>query len=211
MTQQQQKQQPNIVTYLFNISKEYYLGLNAKDEEKLDENLANIKNDLDNLKKILKPIFSQIQNPIYYLLEEIKTNKDTSLNVYILFINYILNEINLLINTRVKEFYGKTIEDNPEYVEFIESSKINKYIKGTYDYTELFKEKDIKTEYLFSLFEDILYKTIKPYLKKKIEERAAEAAAEEAIEAALTPKERALRKEQREREKEAAQEAAAIA
>ena len=224
MTQQQQKQQPNIVTYLFNISNQYDLGLNAIDDKNLDENLANIKNDLDNLKKILEPIFNQIQNPIYYLLEEIKKNKDTSLNGYILFINYILNEINLLINTRVIEFYGNFIKTNPEYVEFIESSKINKYIKGTYDYTELFKEKDINTEYLFLLFEDILYKTIKPYLKKKIEERAAEAAEVAAAaakaaakaaaeEAALTPKERALRKEQREREKEeaAAQEAAAIA
>jgi len=133
--------------------------------------------DLDAFKQILTPILQKITNPIFNILQEIEKNKDISINGYILFIKYILNEFILPVCKFIDLLYNQNTKGlSKEIKDIMESSKIHQYINGTFDYTKLFKIKNIDIDYLFEIIKDCISKLM--LLKQIMEAKAAATAAE---------------------------------
>jgi hypothetical protein len=123
-----------------------------------DINIDTLMNDINDFKEIITPILQKIENPIFYIIQEIEKNRDISINGYILFIKYILNELIIQVNTF---FYQQSIEKLSKKInDIIESSLMYQFITGKFDYTKLFKIKNINIDYLFEIIKDCISKLI---------------------------------------------------
>jgi hypothetical protein len=176
-------------------------------QKKTDSDMifASVKKDLDVFKELLGPILIKIDNPFYHLLQKIGENKDG----FSLFIKYMINEINIHLNTVLKDGFDNlhgNQEVDAEEIEIIKSSLIYNYINGSYDYNELFKIKNINIDYLFDLLKDavsMLNKRIDLIIARREKTRAEIEAKIAEEEAKLSPSERAARKALREQEEAA--------